>query len=149
MFRGAYQVTLDQKQRVSVPVGFRPLLLHGETEKVVLARHIEKCLLAFPTTEYQKIVDKLDARPAFDDRANRLRRWLIANAYELSLDKQGRILVPQFLREYADLNGEVLMAGVGPRFEVWSAAAWKEREGKDSRPESTTELRQDLNELGL
>jgi MraZ protein len=149
VFRGAFPATMDAKMRMSIHVGFRQFLRENDLEKLVLTFHLDGCLLAFPASEYGKIIAKLDERPAFDERANRLRRRLIAQSYELSLDKQGRILIPQFLREHAALKTEIVQAGVGRRFEIWALERWRERELADLKPANEKELREDIRELGL
>lgn len=127
MFLGTYTFAIDPKSRVSVPVEFRRYLSGAEGERVVLVKHREPCLLGFPAALYREmVVAKLDALPLFDPGATRLRRYLIGDAYEMALDAQGRVLIPDKLRMHAGLGGKAMFRGSGRTFEIW---AGEEHEG--------------------
>lgn len=121
MFLGEYTHNLDSKFRLTVPSRFRNILAAG---LVVTRSPNEPCLLAFPLDEWEKVSAKIDALPKMDRKANRLRRAIFSKAEMLELDKQGRILISQRLREYADITDEVVLAGVNTHFELWNPTAW-------------------------
>lgn len=123
MFLGEYTHTLDSKSRLTIPSKFRNILAAG---LVVTRSPNEQCLLAFPLDEWEKVSAKIDALPKMDRKANRLRRAIFSKAEMLELDKQGRILISQRLREHAHIADEVVLAGVNTHFELWTPAAWNE-----------------------
>lgn len=123
MFLGEYTHSLDSKSRLTVPSKFRNILAAG---LVITRSPNELCLLAFPLDEWETVSAKIDALPKMDRRANRLRRAIFSKAEMLELDKQGRILISQRLREYANITNEVVLAGVNTHFELWNPTAWDE-----------------------
>src|ERR1700674_2945947 len=109
--------TLDDRSRVAVPVRFRTRLAHGAT----LARWLDRCLGLFPQDEWEELAAKLRGLPLTNARAREFARFMSSGAVEVQLDKQGRILVPSYLREYAGLSeGEVIVVGALNRLEIWS-----------------------------
>jgi MraZ protein len=123
MFIGTYEHALDQKGRVSMPGRFREVL--GAEQRLVLATNLDpgvQCLVAYPVAEWHAFVDRLGAEAELDPQAIRLNRLLMASAVEVAIDKQGRVLIPPTLREYAGLTRDVLWAGVGRKCEVWDKA---------------------------
>lgn len=123
MFLGEYTHSLDSKFRLTVPSKFRHALAAGI---VVTRSPTEPCLLAFPLDEWEKVATKIDALPKMDRKANRLRRSIFSRAEMLELDRQGRILISQRLREYANIEDEVVLAGVNSHFELWNPQTWEE-----------------------
>ncbi len=123
MFRGINSVTLDEKGRIALPVRYREDLHYI----VVTIDPAERCLLAYPAADWEEIEAKLESLPSFNEAARRIQRLLIGHAAELSLDNSGRVLLPQALREYADLSKSVTLVGQGKKFEIWSAGQWDSR----------------------
>lgn len=120
MFLGEFEHTIDDKGRVAVPARFRDQVADG----LVVTRGFDRCLQAFPRTVWQELAQRLNELPLGRDEVRSLRRLLFAGAAELDFDKQGRILLPQNLREYAALRDQVIIAGMSTYFELWSAATW-------------------------
>jgi MraZ protein len=129
MFLGEFSHTIDDKGRLTLPSKFRALLAGG----LVVTRGIDKCLFVFPLNEWQNLAHKVSSLPLADPQAREFRRLLFSGASDDVPDKQGRVLIPQYLREYAGLDGEVVVAGLNTHVEIWSLAAWAEaRKGFES-----------------
>ncbi len=120
MFLGEYAHTIDDKGRLTLPARYRVELAAG----VVVTRGLDKCLFVFPMHEWQKLSEKVSALPLTDTSAREFRRLLFSGAMDAELDKQGRVLLPQYLRDYADLDGNVILAGLNTHMEIWSPDAW-------------------------
>lgn len=121
MFAGEYQHTLDEKGRVTMPAKFREKL--GAC--FVITRGLDQCLFVYPLSEWVKVEEKLKALP-FNRSDNRaFNRLFFSGAAEVETDRQGRVLIPQNLREHAAIEKEVMIIGVSDRVEVWSEQAWK------------------------
>ena len=120
MFLGEYAHTIDDKGRLTLPAKYRTDLDSG----VVVTRGLDKCLFVFPMEEWKKLSDKVSALPLTDVQAREFRRLLFSGATDADLDKQGRVLLPQYLREYAGLNGNVIVAGLNTHMEIWALEAW-------------------------
>lgn len=127
MFRGINQIQLDDKGRLSVPTRYRDALKQeAEAQVVVTIDTEEKCLLLYPLQEWENIERKIEALPSFNRSVRRIQRLLIGHATELDLDGNGRILLPQPLREYAGLKKGVVIVGQGKKLEIWDDAHWTE-----------------------
>ena len=139
---GEFRHTLDDRSRVAVPVRFRQRLGQGAT----LARWLDRCLGLFPHDEWEKLAAKLRALPLTNPNAREFARFMSSGAVDVELDKQGRILVPSYLREYAGLvEGEVIVVGALDRLEIWSPAAWLPYRSKiEDAPEALAEHLADL-----
>lgn len=120
MFLGEFEHTIDDKGRVAVPARFRD----GVSEGLVLTRGFERCLQGFPRPVWQGLSEKVSALSLGNEEARNLRRLLFSGAAEVEVDKQGRILIPQNLREYAGLSEQVIVAGLNTHFEIWSHERW-------------------------
>ena len=114
---GKYTNTLDPKSRVIVPAVFRNDL----KEKFILTKGIEKCLYIYPEEEWIALVERIKQNLPSSKKGNRdARRFFASNAVECEVDKQGRILIPQILREYATLDKELLFVGDLNKVEIWN-----------------------------
>ena len=122
MFRGEYKHTIDAKGRLIIPSKFRELL----GEKFILTKGLDGCLYIYPMDEWEAFEEKLRALPLTNKNARTFSRFFVAGATDCELDKQGRILVPQTLREFADLDKDVVLTGNLSRIEVWSKEKWSE-----------------------
>jgi len=120
MFLGEYSHTIDDKGRLTLPAKYRAELATG----VVVTRGIDKCLFVFPMDEWKKLAEQVSALPLTDAQAREFRRLLFSGATDAELDKQGRVLLPQYLRDYAGLNGNVVVAGLNTHMEIWTPDAW-------------------------
>ncbi len=121
MFLGRFSHNLDSKGRVAVPARFREALAEG----VVLTRGIDRCLALYPMATWRPLAERVSALSLSDPNARHFRRMVFAEAVDLELDSQGRILVPPELRRYAGLEREVIVVGVNTSIEIWSPAQWQ------------------------
>jgi MraZ protein len=122
VFLGEFVHILDSKGRLTIPAKFRAGLDTG----LVITRGIDRCLAVFPISEWEQLAEQVSDLPMTDRRARAFRRLLFANASDVFPDKQGRVLIPPRLREYANLDGEVVVAGLNTYIEVWNNTAWDE-----------------------
>ena len=122
MFMGEYSHTIDAKGRMIIPSKFREEL----GEEFVLTKGLDGCLSIYPNDEWKAFEEKLKALPLNDKNARAFLRFFVARATACELDKQGRILVPATLREFAGLNKDVVLTGNLTRIEVWSKEKWLE-----------------------
>ena len=118
MFLGRQSHKMDPKGRLSIPVNHRNDLM-ASSEKAPILTNLSECLALYPHDAFLKIAEELDAKSPFKPETEAYRRFLISGADECPFDSQGRILVPQHLREHARLEREVTIAGVGPNIEIW------------------------------
>jgi len=122
LFIGEYQHTIDSKGRVIMPVKFREAL----GSKFVLTKGLDSCLFVYPNEEWINFEKKLRSLPLTSRDARAFIRFFFAGACECELDKQGRILIPGNLREYAGLEKDLVIIGVSTRVEIWSKDKWDE-----------------------
>ena len=120
MFLGEFTHTIDDKGRLTLPSKFRADLGHG----VVVTRGVDKCLFVFTLAEFQRLADRIGTLPVTQVVAREFSRHFFSGASDVELDKQGRILIPQNLREYAGLDGDVIVVGISQRIEIWNAQVW-------------------------
>ncbi len=124
MFLGQFQHNLDDKGRLMIPARFRELLA-GDA---FITQGFDKCLMVMTGAYFKQVYDRIEAMNLADPTARLLRRLILSNAYPVEADKVGRILMPQNLRAFLGIeNGELIVAGQGEYFEVWSPALWSEQ----------------------
>jgi MraZ protein len=121
MLIGEYIHTLDSKNRLSLPARFRKEI--GST--VIVTRGFENCLFVFSATTWQKVAEKLENLPLGSLQSRGLARFILANASEVETDAAGRILIPEYLKEFAKLQGGVVVTGVSNRLEIWQEKVWE------------------------
>ena len=121
MFFGEFEYKIDEKGRVPIPPRFRKALREG----LVLAPGIEKCIIAYPLTEWKKLADTLTTGPVTPSKLRRLNRAMFAAAFSISLDGQGRIALPISLKQYAEIVDEVIIAGANNYLELWNKVHWE------------------------
>ena len=143
MFIGEYQYSVDEKNRLGIPVKFRSELLKG----AVVTRGIESCLFIYPKSEWKKWADKLAAMPISKSKNRAFTRLMLAGAMDVSLDKQGRINLPDYLRKYAGVKKRVVVAGLYNRLEIWDEKKWNEYKKKSEA--SSSDIAETLGELGV
>lgn len=119
-FVGEYLHAVDLKGRVALPAKFRETL----GPRFMLARGLDKCLTVYPSEEWVHVLDTVKELPQNQKEVRAYARYLLSGASEVDPDKQGRIVLPQTLREYAGLSRDVYVLGVGNRVEIWDKAAW-------------------------
>ena len=131
MFRGRYEHTIDKKGRISIPYKYREILVEKGDETLIVT-NFDSCLVAFPREEWEILEKKVAKLPQMKPEVKAFQRYFISGAIECPLDKQGRIVIPQSLREYAKLNKEVVLVGLVRKFEIYSKEKW-ENEFEKSR----------------
>lgn len=119
---GEYQHNIDEKGRIIVPAKFR----EGLGERFVLTRGLDNCLFAYPLEEWKNVEEKLKKLPLTKKAARSFTRFFFSGAVECTVDKQGRINIPQPLRSYSKLQKECVVIGVSNRVEVWAKEIWEE-----------------------
>lgn len=122
MLIGEYLHTLDAKKRLSLPAKFRKEV----GKKVVVTRGLDSCLFMFPLSSWKEIAGKLQTLPVGQADTRGIARFILAGATETDIDQAGRILIPEYLKEFADLRSRVVLAGVADRIEIWNDKAWEE-----------------------
>ncbi|MBW1973395.1 MAG: division/cell wall cluster transcriptional repressor MraZ [Deltaproteobacteria bacterium] len=125
MFLGTHEHTIDKKGRINIPAKFRDVLIKKYDERLIIT-NFYGCLRAYPYDEWQSLVNEINSYSSFDEEAIKLERYFYPNAVECSMDKQGRVLIPQNLREYAKLEKEVVVVGLSKKMEIWNKDKWLE-----------------------
>jgi MraZ protein len=149
MFRGRYDHAVDEKGRTSLPVKFRELLVGAYDDRLIVTCQLDPCLIAYPYAEWAAFEEKLAQRSQFDPSIVELKRFFVANAVECPVDKAGRVLLPQSLRDYAGITSEVVWVGQVKTIELWSAPQWKLLQEDARAPQNVQALRAKLGGLGL
>ncbi len=121
MFLGEYNYTMDERKRVAVPAKFRQSL----GKKAVITRGLDNCLFLYPVREWEKLAKNIAKMPIAGSDARGFARVMLAGAMEVSLDNLGRILIPDYLKQYAGLKKKVIIAGLYNRIEIWDEEKWK------------------------
>ena len=143
MFIGEYRHSIDDKGRLAVPLKFREKLGAG----AVVTRGLDSCLFVFSMDEWTKLAEKLAALPFSQANARAFARLMLAGAMEVDIDKQGRIAVPEYLREYAGLGKDAVVAGLYSRIEVWDRSAWESYKAVNEK--QSGEIAEKMGELGI
>ena len=123
MFLGQYRHTFDEKGRLTIPARFRELLTDG----AFVTQGFEQNLMVLTAPAFEIITQRVNQTSLTDPTARDLKRLLFSNADRVAPDKNGRILIPLFLREQSGLNSEAVLVGVGDYFEIWSPEQWEEK----------------------
>ena len=143
MLIGEYLHTLDSKKRLSLPAKFRKEV----GKKVVVTRGLDACLFMFPQATWKGIAEKLEKLPFGQSDTRGMSRFLLAGAVETEVDGAGRILIPDYLKEFADLRSRVVLAGVSDRVEIWNEKTWEEYKRRIEK--GADQMAQTLGELGI
>lgn len=141
MFMGEYNHTVDTKGRLIIPSRFRDEL----GDEFVVTKGLDGCLFVFPQNEWQTFEEKLKALPLTNKSARQFARFFVAGATPCELDKQGRVLLPGTLREFAGLDKDVVLTGMLNRIEVWSKEKWLE----NNSCEDMDDIAEQMTDLGL
>lgn len=126
MLIGEYLHTLDPKKRLSLPSKWRSEL----GKNVVITRGLDNCLFVYPLTAWQTITEKISALPLGAADTRSFNRFFLSGAVEVEVDKTGRILVPDFLKDFAQLEQKVILAGIHDRVEIWDENKWNDYKQK-------------------
>ncbi len=124
MFLGQYRYNVDDKGRLMIPARFRQQL--GENAYLTLG--FDRCLMLMNEAYFRRVYERINAMSLSDPTARLLRRLILANAYPVEVDKIGRILLPQPLRDFLNADGEVILVGQGDYFEIWTSKDWEEQQ---------------------
>ena len=126
MFYGEFKHTLDRKQRIIIPAKFREALKEHYVERFFITRGLDKCLFMFAEDEWKVQEQKFKSLSFTKSESRKFNRLYFSGASEMIPDKQGRILIPDYLRSYAEIKKEVYVIGVSNRIEIWSDKLWEE-----------------------
>jgi MraZ protein len=123
MFLGQYQHNLDSKGRLTIPARYRDLL----TEGAYITQGFDRNLMVMTKSAFEMVSRRVNQMSITDPTVRLLRRLIFSGGEQVEVDKAGRILIPQFLRQAASLDGEAVVVGVGDYFEIWSPVQWSEQ----------------------
>lgn len=143
MLLGEYRHNVDAKGRVSVPSKFRSDL----GQSFVVTKGLDNCLFMYSKTEWETFENKLKTLPLTNQDARTFMRFFFAGATEVEVDKQGRINIPQVLREYANITKDVVIVGVATRAEIWDSENWDKYTSSDSL--NVSQIASQMSNLGI
>lgn len=143
MFIGEYQHNIDEKGRLAIPAKFRNELAKG----AVVTRGLDNCLFLYPQKDWEVLASKLVKLPISKANTRAFTRLMLAGAMDCEIDKQGRIILPDYLRKYALIKKKVVVAGLYNRLEIWDEAAWNKY--KLSTEKRGGDIAETLGELGV
>ncbi len=143
MFIGEYAHNLDEKGRLAIPVKFRRDLSKG----AVVTRGLDNCLFLYTKTEWEKLAEKLATLPISQSNSRAFSRLMLAGAMDVEIDKQGRVVLPEYLRVFAGLKKNVVLAGLYNRAEIWDEEKWKTY--KSQTETNSNEIAEKMAELGI
>jgi MraZ protein len=150
MFRGRYEHAIDGKGRTSLPSRFREVLAAAGESRLVITTGLDPCLVAYPMQEWLAFEERLAKLPQFDAQVAMLRRIYVSGAVECEVDKLGRLLVPQTLRDHAGLERDALWAGMGRHVELWAKDRFEAlRNDALADEQKRADMARRLAELGL
>lgn len=143
MFIGEYSHSVDPKKRLALPSKFRTEI--GNT--VVVTRGLDRCLFVYPLVVWKELAQKLGTMPIGESATRAFVRLMLAGATDVQADAQGRILIPDYLKTYAGIEKEVVVAGLYDRLEIWDQRRWMEY--KDDAEKNTDDIAENLGKLGV
>ena len=141
MFLGQFQHNLDEKGRLMIPAPYRQTLDGG----AFIMQGFDRCLMVMTKEYFEQVYERINAMNLADADTRLLRRMILSTAYPIELDKVGRILVPQNLRQFASFDGEAIVAGQGEYFEVWTPPEWDKQMDAYQDTEATSQRFSTLN----
>ena len=143
MFSGEYTYSIDDKKRLAIPPKFRQVL----GSKAVITRGLDQCLFIYTAKEWQKLAKKISQLPLAQADARGFARLMLGGAMEVSIDNLGRILIPDYLKEYALLKKKVIFVGLYNRVEVWDEEEFQKYKKKTEM--AAEDIAERLKELGI
>lgn len=143
MFIGEYQHNLDEKGRLAIPKKFRSDLSKG----AVVTRGLDNCLFLYTKKEWEKLAEKLAQLPFSQANTRAFARLMLAGAMDVDIDKQGRIVLPDYLRTFAGLTKNTVVAGLYNRLELWDQEKWEEYKKKTEK--ESNKIAEQMAELGV
>lgn len=151
MFRGPTKVTLDSKGRLAIPSRYRDLIVERCEGHLVVTVDKSNCLLLYLQPDWEELERQLNALPSLHEAARELQRNMVGGASDVDLDAAGRILVSREHREFAGLDKQVMLVGLGHKFEIWDHDRWQQRQGAwlKSKDPDFSDLPPELRTLSL
>jgi len=143
MFIGEYKYNLDDKNRLALPSKFRALFTSG----AVITKGLDNCLFIYTDKEWKKLADKLASLPFSQAKSRAFSRMMLAGAMDVNLDKQGRIILPDYLKGFASLDKKVVVAGLYNRLEVWDEKMWSKYQRTSEK--DSNQIAEGLVDLGI
>jgi MraZ protein len=143
MFIGEYNHSLDSKGRLAVPAKFRNMLEKG----AVVTKGLDNCLFLYPKNKWEEIAQKFANLPISQAKARAFARHMLAGAMNVEFDNQGRINLPEYLRKFANLKKDTIIAGLFDRLEIWDEVAWNKY--KAVAEKDSGEIAEALGEMGV
>jgi len=143
MFIGEHSHTIDTKGRLSIPAKYRRDLASG----VIITRGLDHCLFLYTTDGWKAIAGRLSQLPISQKKSRAFTRLMLAGAWDATLDTQGRVLVPEYLRDFAGIKKQVTLAGLYNRIEVWDEDSWHAY--KQTTEAASEEIAEGMAELGI
>lgn len=143
MFIGEYQHSVDSKGRIAIPAKFRASLKKG----AVVTRGLDNCLFLYPKKDWEELATKLSSLPISQKDARAFARLMLAGAMDVEPDRQGRINLPGYLREYANIKNQAIIAGLYNRLEIWDKKNWEKY--KSSAEKESNDIAEHLGNLGV
>lgn len=143
MFIGEYNHNLDDKGRLAIPAKFRAVLKKG----AVVTKGLDNCLFLYSKEQFQKIAQKFASLPISQAKARAFARHMLAGAMDLSFDNQGRVTLPEYLRQFSGLKKGIIIAGLYNHLEIWDEKAWKNY--KQEAEKNSNSIAEELGDLGI
>jgi MraZ protein len=143
MFIGEYSYLIDSKKRLALPAKLRREL----GNKVIITRGFENCLVVYPQTEWKSVMEELRKLPTGRAESRKFSRAILGGAVEVSLDKLGRVLIPDYLKKYAGLKKNVTVCGLSNKLEIWDTDKWEIYRKKAEQ--DIDKVAENLPELGI
>lgn len=143
MFIGEYPHSIDEKNRLAIPSKFRLELKNG----AVVTRGLDNCLFLYPKNSWNELAEKLAKLPISQAGSRAFSRLMLAGAMDVNLDKQGRINLPDYLKQYAGLKKKVIVTGLYNRLEIWDQEVWEKY--KSGTEKNSGDIAEALGELGV
>jgi len=126
VFYGQHEHTIDKKGRIIVPSKFREFLKEYDVKKIFVTTGLDKCLFLFTEDEWKTQESKFKAMPFTKSESRKFNRLYFSGAAQVECDGQGRILLPKYLKDFAEIKRDIMIIGVSNRMEIWSKEAWQE-----------------------
>lgn len=143
MFIGEYHHTIDEKGRVAVPVKFRKELANG----AVVTKGLDACLFLYPAKEWETQAVRIAGLPITRSDSRAFNRHMLSGAMDIEMDKQGRVVVPDYLRTFSGINKKVVITGLYNRIEIWDAEKWEHY--KQNTEAESNAIAERMGELGI
>lgn len=143
MFIGEYKHTIDSKNRMTIPSKFQGQLSEG----AIITRGLDNCLFVFTNEEWKRVAEQIKQQSFTTANARAFSRLMLAGAMDVKIDKQGRILIPTYLSEYANLGQKVVVAGLYDRLEIWNENDWEEYKKKTES--NANDISEQMSNLGI